>query len=168
MGDDNVANPFPRDFIKKHGDLFDRHFPPGVDDESLILKTHLLLEAVLRDFCASCVPHPEHLLGARFQFNQVVRLARAMCPTVLNEYSETLWTLAKHLNLLRNAMAHELEPDHKKVEKEKKVMMDLVGHLNKGQNSDLRATLEYLLGSMNAFLQFALYVGQHQREDHIE
>ncbi|HDS1810164.1 TPA: hypothetical protein QEM79_000868 [Pseudomonas putida] len=163
MGNDNGASPLSPEFITRNGDLFSKHFPPDLDEESMILKAHMLLEATLRDFCASCVTHPEHLRGRGFQFSQVLSLAQALCPvTELNPYAERLWALAKNLQSLRNAMAHELEPDRRKIEKHMKAIVSLVNQQERGKGFDLRGSLEFMLGSFNAFLHFALFVAKHK------
>lgn len=163
MGTDNEALPLSPEFITRNGDLFVKHFPADLDEQSMILKAHMLLEATLRDFCASCVTHPKHLSGRVFQFNHVLCLAQALCPvTELNPYAAMLWTLAKNLQGLRNAMAHELEPDLKKIEKHKKAIVSLVNQQKRGEGLDFRGSLEFMLGSFNAFLHFALFVANHQ------
>jgi len=148
-------------FMTKHGDLFDKHFPPDLDDESMILKAHLLVESLMRDFITNSVPQPERLMDAKFQFHQVLSLARALCPPngKFEDLCEVMWGVAKNLNQLRNAMAHELEPNPQKIESRKRAIIDLV---NTREGSDeriqsLRGCLEFLLGAMGAFFQIVLY-----------
>ncbi|MEN5045093.1 hypothetical protein [Pseudomonas koreensis] len=161
--DMNEAESVPSpEFMTRNGDLFEKHFPPDLDEQSMILKAHLLLEAALRDFCAHCVPNPQHLLGARFQFNQVLSLAQALCPIGPNDFAQKLWAIAKEVNKLRNAMAHELEPDAKKIDGYKKSIMQKVNDEERGRSLDFRACLEYTLGAISAFLQFALLLDQYQ------
>ncbi|MDZ3994872.1 hypothetical protein [Pseudomonas sp. Teo4] len=165
MGTDSRTSPLSPEFITRNGDLFTKHFPADLDEQSMILKAHMLLEATLRDFCASCVTHPEHLRGRGFQFAHVLSLAQALCPvTELNPYAEMLWALAKNLQRLRNAMAHELEPDPNKIEKCKNAIVSLVNQQERGRVYDLRGSLEFMLGSFNAFLHFALFVAEHQHK----
>jgi len=149
------------EFMNKHGDLFDKHFPPDLDDESMILKAHLLVESLMRDFCTSSVPHPERLKEAKFQFHQVLSLARALCPRdgKFLDLCDVLWGVALNLNQLRNAMAHELEPDPQKIESRKKAIIDLVNkRRGRGQDiASLRGCLEFALGALGAFFQVVLY-----------
>lgn len=145
------------EFMTHHGELFDKHFPGDLDEEAMILKAHLLLEGALRDFCSRSVPQPEHLKGARLQFSHVLCLAQAFTMDTFNEVAQPMWAVATQLNRLRNAMAHELEPDPKKIETCKKAIVDLVHEM---QDSDkklnLRDSLEYVFGAFNAFLHITL------------
>ena len=45
--------------MQTHGDLFDKHFSHNLDEQSAVLKAHLLIEGVVRDFAYSSVPNPE-------------------------------------------------------------------------------------------------------------
>ena len=37
--------------LKTHGDLFSKHFSSELDEQAAVLKAHLLIEGVIRDFC---------------------------------------------------------------------------------------------------------------------
>jgi len=69
-----------------------------------------------------------------------------------------MWSVIKHLNNLRNAMAHELEPDQQKIEKTKQIVIDLVRQPREEGESppDLRACLGFTAGWFLAFLEVAL------------
>ncbi|CRI54837.1 MULTISPECIES: hypothetical protein [Pseudomonas] len=152
-------HPAASEFLSKHSSLFDKHFPPDLDDESMVLKAHLLLEAALRDFTSNLVAHPQHLDGARFRFTQVLSLAKALCPHDFGALNDLVWTCAKHLNDLRNTMAHELEPDPSKIAKQQKVIVDVVNARRRANNTaptDLRGALAYLFGSTHALFETVL------------
>ncbi|WP_409293530.1 hypothetical protein [Pseudomonas sp. KCJK9058] len=156
------------DFITQHGEMFDKHFPADLDEEAMILKAHLLLEGALRDFCHRSVLQPSHLRGARFQFHQVLSLAQALSVETFNDYAQPMWAVAKKLNKLRNAMAHELEPDPLEIEGHKQSIIALV---NQQHDSDdkpgLRRSLEFMFGSFNAFLQINLLLRESGSEKNI-
>ncbi|WP_223184023.1 hypothetical protein, partial [Pseudomonas fragi] len=69
------------EFTQKHEQHFERHFDSSMDDISLTLKCHLLLEEMLRDFCSKIVPQPQYLADSRFTFAQVLDLSKALYPT---------------------------------------------------------------------------------------
>lgn len=155
--DEELARSLP-DFMTKHGDQFDKHFLDDLDEQSMILKAHLLIESLMRDYCSSSVPNPEHLVGAKLNFHQVLSLTRALSPDRFKDLSDVQWAVAKHLNQLRNAMAHELEPDLQKIERGKRAIIDLVNRRSgkTGDDLDLRGCLGFILGSLGAYFQIIL------------
>lgn len=117
--DNNQSN---ADFLK-----FWEHIPWKSENETLIiLKGHLLVEDLIRDFCHSAVENPNELIGARLTFYQISRLCRA-----LSKYkaSNETWECVGKLNDLRNMLAHKLEP--KEYDKKKEEFIDLVKSFDK-------------------------------------
>lgn len=113
MTDQQFPPVLRREFIAQHHQLALKHFANELDDQVMVLKAHLWLEGMLRDFCIRSVPTPKHLQGARLTFKQIFLLARALNPSSV---AINVWPAVNHLNSLRNAMAHELEPSAEKIE----------------------------------------------------
>lgn len=135
--------------MQTHGDLFDKHFSHKLDEQSAVLKAHLLIEGVIRDFAYSSVPNPEHLRGIRLTFQQIVGIARSLI-FLKGAGIDRYWDMIDHLNKLRNLMAHELEPDQGKQDKCRKALISLSGV------STLNGSLSFLCGGMNALLTVSL------------
>lgn len=141
--------------MQSHGDLFTKHFSGGLDDQTAVLKAHLLIEGVIRDFVYKSVPNPEHLRGVRLTFQQVVGIARSFM-RLTGPGVDKLWKMIDHLNKLRNLMAHELEPDQAKQDKCRNELISLSGQ------PTLNESLSFLSGGMNALLSVSLEL--HGRE----
>ncbi|WP_161891594.1 hypothetical protein [Pseudomonas juntendi] len=147
-------------FSKRNGELFKKHFPSGTDEETAVLKGHLLVESMLRDFCMNSVPNPAHLKGARLTFKQITLLARSLCnlPVPGLEY---IWTLVSKLNQLRNLMAHELEPDQAKKDSLCSSLIKTVNE-HKGNSeyscNSLENAICYMCDLLDAYLQIGLAI----------
>ena len=87
---------------------FISHLPLNSTDKVLVvLKGHLLVEELLREYVDLHVIHKNKLKDARLTFHQCLCLAQAFC----NDETKTkLWESVKQLNALRNKLAHKLEP----------------------------------------------------------
>jgi len=88
---------------------------PG-DPTFSILKTHLLIEELLRTYLERQCAHPTVMRNAKLTYAQILQIARAFCPNVDEDY--WVWKAMGDLNKLRNELAHKLEPAEfdKKVE----------------------------------------------------
>jgi hypothetical protein len=89
-----------------------RLLEPIQDPELLILKGHLLVEEQLEKILAAVMMQPERLREARLSFHQKLKLSRAIAgydPTDPDDYD--LLSGIEHLNVLRNSLAHDAEPD---------------------------------------------------------
>lgn len=86
-----------------------RFLKPAAEDPTyLVLKVHLLAEEVLYRFIESQAHRPGSLSEARLGFAQLIALSRSF-----HRYSKEDWwgwAALKKLNLLRNLLAHNLEP----------------------------------------------------------
>ena len=90
-------------------DLFLEHMPDqDADLELVILKGQLLVEYRLKEFVNERLLSPPALADARLTAHQVICLAEAMC--LDNEDPHWLFGMARKLNSLRNALAHNLAP----------------------------------------------------------
>lgn len=85
----------------------DAFTPSRFDLTYSILKAHLLLEELLRDFVMRELRHPEVLNGARLTFTQLVALAKAMTDAL--DPDSWHWECVITVNKLRNQLAHQLE-----------------------------------------------------------
>lgn len=150
-----------QDFSAKHGDLFSKHFEKVLDDESAILKAHLLIEEMLRDFCLEVVPNPLFLRGARLTFKQTMLLARSLLnPPVRDLNLDWVWNSLNQINKLRNMLAHELEPSHSKSDEIKQVIINICREERKGMLTEaptFRGALSYLCGALHAILYISAY-----------
>jgi len=88
---------------------FWKHVSLGKKDETLIvLKGHLLLEDILREFCAAQVKNKDALEQAKLSFMQILHLTKAFHELKIQD-----WILGglNNVNTLRNMLAHNLEPE---------------------------------------------------------
>jgi len=107
---------------------FWEHIPWASQNEMLIiLKGHLLVEDILREYCASEVKFPAELEKAKLTFTQVAQLVRA-----IQKYPppQWVWGAIFKLNALRNKLAHKLIPED--FEKQKQEFVNLVGVEDEG------------------------------------
>jgi len=81
------------------------------DDDiiSLVLRAHLIMEELLFAAIAAHCPTPEHLQNIQFRFPQLVALVRALAKVPLPAW---IWDALLELNALRNALAHNLDPQN--------------------------------------------------------
>ena len=92
-----------KDFLK-----FWEHIEWKSQNETLILlKGHLLVEDLMREYCESKVENSSQLEKARLSFPQVLHLTRALQKY---ETSSWVWGAVAKLNGLRNSFAHNLTP----------------------------------------------------------
>jgi hypothetical protein len=86
---------------------FRRLLPASHNPELIVLKGHLLVEAELERFLHAASRHPDQLNDARLSFVQKTCLVRAFggWPP-----EDSLWLFIIQLNVLRNRLAHRLEP----------------------------------------------------------
>ena len=101
------------DFSSKHFALAEKHLGEELDELTIILKSHLLVEELLRGFCEYSVAHPKYLREARLSFKQIFHLARSIYSLNVPRLEWT-WGVVNSLNTMRNLMAHAIEPDEKK------------------------------------------------------
>lgn len=142
-------------FVGKHQRLVDKHFPDEMDIESLVLKAHLMLEQILRDYCSRSVPHPEHLKEARLTFKQIALLSRSLDPNASSV--DSLWPAVTGLNRLRNAMAHELAPSESSLTSSQRAIIAAVdAHDGSSGQHDLSEAIGYLCGTLSVHLHFDL------------
>jgi len=135
--------------LQKHGDLFDKHFSEDLDEQSAVLKAHLLLEGVIRDFSYRAVRNPKYLRESRLTFQQIAALARSLM-FFSDSTTDRHWGMIDDLNKLRNLMAHELEPDQVKFDKYRNALISASGA------ATLNKSLSFLCGAMNALLTVSL------------
>lgn len=86
---------------------FRRLLPARHNPELIVLKGHLLVEAELERFLQAASRHPDQLNDARLSFVQKTCLVRAFSGW---PPKDSLWLFIIQLNVLRNRLAHRLEP----------------------------------------------------------
>jgi hypothetical protein len=154
------------EFSKKHDKRFEKHFSSQMDDITLILKCHLMLEEMLRDFCSEMVSQPQFLKDSRFTFAQILDLSRALYPADLKLGGMVeLWSLCEKINRIRNIMAHALDPDSSKLDSHKATIIEAVRLRGEGNTSALEfvGCLMYVLSAFSLVLQVG--VTHHNGED---
>lgn len=160
MESDSPEGPKVSDFGHENSQRFDKHFPKGQDEESAVLKAHLIIESMLRDFCCRSLPDPKYLKEARLSYKQISLLARSLLTLPGLEF---IWTLVAKLNSLRNMMAHELEPDEEKMERLRSSFLTVITSQKRSESdyspNDLQGALSYTCGALSALL----YVGLAMR-----
>ena len=97
---------------KKIEENFKRFFKHIAIDETdrvlVVLKGHLLVEELLREYIKARVTNHKYLDDARLTFHQCLCIARSLSN---NNDNSKLWKSIKLLNTLRNKLAHSLEPN---------------------------------------------------------
>lgn len=118
---------------------------PFADEATMVLKAHLLLEQSLWKLIAARIADPALIEGLRGENSGVrngkalVQLAQALAARdeVPMNNGDKIWPALYQLNSLRNRLAHELEPDRKKIEKYMRdVSTSLLGNVTGNLNRD--------------------------------
>ena len=110
-----------KDFLK-----FWEHMPLQTKDETLIvLKGHLLLEDLMREYCASKVKNESALEEARLTFRQVLGLTQAFMPYQSDSW---VWKALTKINQIRNRLAHNLSPKDYELLRNKGYLQNRVGN----------------------------------------
>lgn len=108
---------------------FVTHLPLQTTDRTLVvLKGHLLIEEMLREFVSKHFHDPQQLTDARLTFHQCLCLARAI---ETDQLREKLWRTVERLNTLRNKLAHSLEP--KELDKYVKEFLEMQSDFDPGE-----------------------------------
>lgn len=96
-----------------------RHFSGAPDNLTVVLKGHLIVEKLMRDFCSIVVPNYEFFEKAELNFQKLTFITRSLIihPAPHVDVS-WLWGAVNSLNRIRNIYAHHLEPESGKLEKE--------------------------------------------------
>ena len=85
---------------------FRRLIPKSRDLTLILLKGHLLIEELLRDFLEGMSEHPSAVRDAKLTFFQRFRVAQALSVMPIEH---KLWKLIRELNRLRNELSHHAE-----------------------------------------------------------
>ena len=86
---------------------FFHHVRKDTDVELAILKGHLLIESLARDFLSKKIKHPKHLENANLGSYQPILLARSLNDRNISDWA---WEAALKLNSIRNDLSHNLIP----------------------------------------------------------
>ena len=84
-----------------------QHLRPKGDPVLTILKGHLLVEELLREHLNKMLPNPKAIEQLDLSFNDCLCLVKAHHN---QPFLRWLWEAIKKLNILRNKLAHNLEP----------------------------------------------------------
>lgn len=91
-----------------HIDEYISKITPRFGDPTFsLLKSHLLLEELLRAHHRVTLPHPTALSGARLTFAHLLAISRATSVQIAPDH--WIWKAIGDLNKLRNLLAHKLE-----------------------------------------------------------
>lgn len=86
-----------------------RHLPHYQEPATLILlKSHLLVEELLRGYIDRKLPNPSAFKHDQFLFAKILMLCCALSPPKMKSWA---FDAAKKLNDVRNEIAHELESE---------------------------------------------------------
>lgn len=77
------------------------------DEVALVLRGHLIVEAMLWAYIERTVPNPASLSDSRLSFRQVLRVAWALRDPSKDSW---LWPALEKLNSIRNELAHSIMP----------------------------------------------------------
>jgi hypothetical protein len=96
---------------QKHFERFKKHVSPFKDGplDLTILKVHLLIEELLRQYIKERLPNGGVFDDDRFKFRQLINLAKCL-HNPGDDTFDWLWPALDQLNTIRNKMAHHLEP----------------------------------------------------------
>lgn len=100
----------------------------------IILRSHLLVEELLRDLATAYAFSPDYISSLRLTFHQKLQLARAFNA---RHVDEPIWKAIAALNSLRNDLAHRLTSD----EREQRVRLFITS-----VNEDLPKEVEVYAG----------------------
>ncbi len=105
------------DLFEKESKKFFENISLETKSETLILlKGHLLLEDLMREYCASKVIKDKYLMEARLGFMHVLGLTRAFVESGENQW---IWSGLEQVNSMRNKLAHNLNPQQIEIKKDK-------------------------------------------------
>ncbi|WP_296246891.1 hypothetical protein [Pseudomonas sp. UBA4194] len=136
-------------FRAKHSELNQKHLDALTDEGMVILKVHLVIEELLRDFCGAVVPNPKHLREARLTFKQTMLLARSLTDHDI----DWIWAVLRNLNRMRNLMAHAVEPSEEEYSRCRNTIIQLVSEARPGGRPDsLKGALQYAYGWLGGML----------------
>ncbi|MFV0543422.1 MAG: hypothetical protein ACK5L8_07025 [Marinicella pacifica] len=87
-----------------------KHLPLNSKSKTLlILKGHLIIEDLLRQYLDSRFQSPKELNKCRLSFSQLLYLVKSFFKPKPNEW---FWKAAIDFNSIRNDLSHQLEPDN--------------------------------------------------------
>lgn len=87
-----------------------KHLPLNTKSKTLlILKGHLIIEDLLRQYLDSKLQSPKELNKCRLSFRQLLYLVKSFFKPKTNEW---FWEAANDLNKIRNDLSHRLEPNN--------------------------------------------------------
>ena len=129
---------------------FLHHMPSNDSDITLIvIKAHLLIEQIIREFVSERMLNPSALTHAKLNFNQVALLAEALI--LPNDEPKRMWSVIRKLNTLRNAFAHNLSPP-----KAEKIMKEIIDDAAEWQvKTGFVGVLAHLYGKVSELCRLA-------------
>ena len=119
------------------------HLPnKDADPVLIILKGHLLIERLVRQFINSMLPNPKAFEKCGFNAAQCIAIAESMC--LENEEPAWLWRQVKDLNSIRNKLAHTLDGEN--IEQRIDSFVSTVSNAQKLKNKSLTNVIARLYG----------------------
>jgi hypothetical protein len=90
---------------------YSRHFKPGLDPVSIVLKGHLFTEELLQDIICLHCRDTAPLEGIQIAYSHKAKLANALFGAHIPNFHlpDTIWPALDALNKLRNEFAHQLD-----------------------------------------------------------
>ncbi|WP_341860579.1 hypothetical protein AAEO47_06830 [Pseudomonas aeruginosa] len=141
------------DFAKTALEGAQRHFTGCPDDMTVVLKGHLMVEKLMRDFCVSQLPNPEYFVKAKLGFSQLALITRsiAVCPSVEDD-GGWLWGAVNRLNSVRNLYAHNLDPDAGKLEGELEKLRCSLNSIQSVEEPDWAGRMSWFVGMFSTYM----------------
>lgn len=133
--------------------------------ETMVLRAHLLCEELLRNLLRRFAPRPDALKDTRLTFNQILRIAQAFTP--VGNVPKLCHDL-ELLNRIRNALAHEIEPQNvqQPIKELVREAMTYTAGVSKKPTKQvlLRMALSVVIGQLHAIGEYIDAVGRAKAE----
>ncbi|HEJ1242925.1 TPA: hypothetical protein SLU54_002358 [Pseudomonas aeruginosa] len=154
------------EFSQTAMDGAEKHFTGNPDDLTVILKGHLIVEKLMRDFCMSLLPNPDHFARAKLSFSQLVSITRALavCPNPDVDDS-WIWGAVNRLNYVRNIYAHQLEPDAEKLEEELEKLRLSLRAVEADKEPDWAHRISGFVGAFSTYIYLSEKVTRQSKYD---
>lgn len=128
------------------------HLPDkDADPVLIILKGHLLIERLVRQFITYRLLNPKAFEKCVFNASQCIAIAESMC--LENEEPAWLWRQVKDLNSIRNKLAHNLDVEN--IEQRIKSFVVTFSNAQKLKNQSLTNVIARLYGMVKGLCDLA-------------
>lgn len=146
-------------FKDKSYQRFSKHFPRTGDLTLIVLKGHLLLEEEINDLLSQFMKNKNYIEKAKLSFYQKICLVESLL--LEGSTKGTCFEIIEMINLLRNNIAHKLEP--KKLEAKVRDLLYCMFPNNKVEINNTDKRIKYLeLGIASLIGQLSSFVNKYK------